>query len=89
MLMRDFIEDSLYNPSYGYFSKQVVIFSPGDPFNFNAMKSEHEFFQQLRHRYTDFEDALDMQEQNDLRQLCIHRPNCSRHTMEKRSHGIW
>ena len=39
MLMRDFIEDSLYNPNYGYFSKQVVIFSPGDPFNFNAMKS--------------------------------------------------
>ncbi|KAF3051945.1 hypothetical protein E8E11_007394 [Didymella keratinophila] len=69
MLMRDFIEDSLYNPNYGYFSKQVVIFSPGDPFNFNAMKSEHEFFQQLRHRYTDFEDALDLQEPNELRQL--------------------
>jgi hypothetical protein len=69
MLMRDFIEDSLYNPNYGYFSKQVVIFSPGDPFNFNAMKSETEFFEELRHRYTDFEDALDLQEHNDLRQL--------------------
>jgi hypothetical protein len=69
MLLRDFIEDSLYNPNYGYFSKQVVIFSPGEPFNFNAMKSEHEFFQQLRHRYTDFEDRLDEQEPNDLRQL--------------------
>ena len=69
MLLRDFIEDSLYNPSYGYFSKQVVIFSPGDPFNFNAMGSEHDFFQQLRHRYTAFEDDLDYQEPNDLRQL--------------------
>ncbi|KAF2270630.1 DUF185-domain-containing protein [Lojkania enalia] len=69
MLLRDFIEDSLYNPHYGYFSKQVVIFSPGEAFNFNALKSEHEFFQQLRHRYTDFEDALDDQEPNDLRQL--------------------
>ncbi|KAF2281172.1 DUF185-domain-containing protein [Westerdykella ornata] len=73
MLMRDFIEDSLYNPNYGYFSRQVVIFSPGDPFNFNAMASEHEFFQQLSRRYTDFEDALDAQEPyqepDDLRQL--------------------
>ncbi|KAF2187779.1 DUF185-domain-containing protein [Zopfia rhizophila CBS 207.26] len=69
MLLRDFIEDSLYNPHYGYFSKQVVIFSPGEPFDFNAMSSEHEFFQQLRRRYTEFEDALDDQEPNDLRQL--------------------
>ncbi|KAH9879191.1 hypothetical protein J1614_002629 [Plenodomus biglobosus] len=69
MLLRDFIEDSLYNPNYGYFSKQVVIFSPGEPFNFNEMGSEHDFFQQLRHRYTAFEDALDYQEPNDLRQL--------------------
>lgn len=33
------------------------------------MGSEHDFFQQLRHRYTSFEDALDFQEPNDLRQL--------------------
>ena len=61
--------DSLYNPHYGYFSKQVVIFSPGEPFEFNRMKSEHEFHQQLRRRYIAFEDALDDQEPNDLRQL--------------------
>ncbi|KAF2739290.1 DUF185-domain-containing protein [Polyplosphaeria fusca] len=69
MLLRDFIDDSLYNPHYGYFSKQVVIFSPGEPFDFNAMQSEHEFHQQLSRRYSDFEDALDTQEPNDLRQL--------------------
>src|SRR4051812_2926617 len=27
MLVRDFIEDSLYNPNYGYFPKQATIFS--------------------------------------------------------------
>lgn len=29
MLARDFIDDSLYNPNYGYFPKQAVIFDPG------------------------------------------------------------
>ena len=28
MLARDFIDDSLYNPNYGYFPKQAVIFDP-------------------------------------------------------------
>ncbi|KAF2707765.1 DUF185-domain-containing protein [Pleomassaria siparia CBS 279.74] len=69
MLLRDFISDSLYNPHYGYFSKQVVIFSPGDPFNFNKMKTEEVFHKQLRRRYIEFEEALDLQEPNDLRQL--------------------
>ena len=85
MLTRDFIEgidtlafvgsslidhlDSLYNPNYGYFSKQVVIFSPGDPFDFNNMRDEPEFHKLLGQRYTDFEDALDSQTPNDTRQL--------------------
>ena len=61
--------DSLYNPNYGYFSKQVVIFSPGVPFNFNSMKDEPEFLKTLGQRYTDFEDALDEKDPNDTRQL--------------------
>ncbi|KAL1393849.1 S-adenosyl-L-methionine-dependent methyltransferase [Phyllosticta capitalensis] len=69
MLMRDFIEDSLYNPSYGYFSKQVVIFHPGEPFDFNAMKDEPEFQRILGERYTQFEDQLDEKEKDDVRQL--------------------
>lgn len=28
MLARDFIDDCLYNPHYGYFSTQAVIFDP-------------------------------------------------------------
>ncbi len=63
------IADSLYNPHYGYFAKQVVIFSPGQPFDFNSMANEPEFHKQLGARYTDFEDALDAEVPNESRQL--------------------
>lgn len=70
MLMRDFIEDSLYNPHYGYFSSQAVIFNPGsDPFDFPSMTSESDFYAQLGHRYTAFEDALDAEKHDETRQL--------------------
>jgi hypothetical protein len=69
MLMRDFIEDSLYNPSYGYFSKEAVIFNPGEPFHFGELKDEADFQQELGKRYTTFEDELDLKEYNDTRQL--------------------
>ncbi|KAH8899232.1 DUF185-domain-containing protein [Thozetella sp. PMI_491] len=60
MLMRDFVEDSLYNPNYGYFSKQVVIFTPGEaPFDFPSLENEIEFHSVLSRRYTQFEDDLD------------------------------
>ena len=69
MLMRDFIEDSLYNPQYGYFSKNVTIFHPGAPFEFNKIKNEPEFQKILGQRYTEFEDKMDAVEFNELRQL--------------------
>ncbi|EGS18073.1 uncharacterized protein CTHT_0060880 [Thermochaetoides thermophila DSM 1495] len=69
MLMRDFIEDSLYNPNYGYFSKQVVIFSPGEPFDFASFYDELEFHADLSKRYREFEDALDAESPSDTRQL--------------------
>ncbi|KAL0935292.1 uncharacterized protein CTRU02_209883 [Colletotrichum truncatum] len=70
MLTRDFIEDSLYNPAYGYFSKQAVIFSPGRPFDFPAFKDEPQFYRELGRRYTEFEDDLDEREGiNDARPL--------------------
>ena len=61
--------DSLYNPSYGYFSKQVVIFTPGESFDFNNLESENEFHMLLGQRYTEFEDQLDIKEPNETRQL--------------------
>jgi hypothetical protein len=69
MLMRDFIEDSLYNPHYGYFSKNVTIFNAGEPFDFNNIKDEPEFNRVLGERYTQFEDKLDEKEYNQVRQL--------------------
>ncbi|KAK3372466.1 S-adenosyl-L-methionine-dependent methyltransferase [Podospora didyma] len=69
MLMRDFIEDSLYNPHYGYFSKHVVIFTPGEPFEFPELRDEDEFQTLLSRRYVEFEDGLDAENPSDTRQL--------------------
>ena len=63
------IPDSLYNPHYGYFPKQAVIFSPGEPFDFNNMANEPEFHKLLGQRYTSFEDTLDGDVPNESRQL--------------------
>ena len=51
MLVRDFIEDSLYNPNYGYFSKQVNIFTAAEPINFNALRNMTEFEAEVTKRY--------------------------------------
>ncbi|KAL8754567.1 MAG: hypothetical protein Q9199_004263 [Rusavskia elegans] len=69
MLTRDFIEDSLYNPNYGYFSKQAVIFNPGEPFEFNRIRDELDFQKILGQRYTEFEDKLDDKNFSETRQL--------------------
>ncbi|KAI0473614.1 S-adenosyl-L-methionine-dependent methyltransferase [Xylariaceae sp. FL0804] len=69
MLMRDFVEDSLYNPHYGYFSKQVVIFTPSEPFHFNDLPDEPAFHSLLGRQYTEFEDALDKERYDETRQL--------------------
>ena len=61
--------DSLYNPNYGYFSKQAVIFNPGEVFDFNNMRNEAEFQNLLGKRYIDFEDKLDLESPNETRQL--------------------
>ncbi|KAI9757988.1 MAG: RNA polymerase II elongation factor [Chaenotheca gracillima] len=69
LMRKTYLLDSLYNPSYGYFSKQVVIFHPGEPFAFNQMRDEPDFHRQLGERYTAFEDALDAKSPNPTRQL--------------------
>ncbi|KAK2758703.1 hypothetical protein FQN54_003393 [Arachnomyces sp. PD_36] len=69
MLTRDFIDDSLYNPNYGYFSKHATIFSPGDPFDFNSMNDGPEFNRSLDERYVEFEDRLDAINYDEARQL--------------------
>jgi Putative S-adenosyl-L-methionine-dependent methyltransferase len=55
MLVRDFIEDSLYNPHYGYFPQQATIFtSAGNPINFRAMRDSVEFQNEVAQRYSTY-----------------------------------
>ncbi|EMD39278.1 hypothetical protein CERSUDRAFT_134267 [Gelatoporia subvermispora B] len=43
MLVRDFIEDSLYNPHYGYFPKRAAIFNMERPLDFGRVRNMGEF----------------------------------------------
>ncbi|KAF9006022.1 S-adenosyl-L-methionine-dependent methyltransferase [Cyathus striatus] len=52
MLARDFIEDSLYNPNYGYFPKQATIFDTQDiSFDFSSFHDSAEFQEEVGRRY--------------------------------------
>ncbi|EGN96703.1 hypothetical protein SERLA73DRAFT_184842 [Serpula lacrymans var. lacrymans S7.3] len=52
MLVRDFIEDSLYNPHYGYFPQRACILTaPESCFEFNKLKSSTEFEAEVARRY--------------------------------------
>lgn len=44
MLVRDYIEDALYNPNYGYFPKQATIFTGlGEELDFSKIRDSSEF----------------------------------------------
>jgi hypothetical protein len=52
MLVRDFIEDSLYNPNYGYFPKQATIFNTQDiAFDFPRLRDSVEFQEEVALKY--------------------------------------
>ena len=52
MLVRDYIEDALYNPNYGYFPKQVTIFNGlGEEIDFNSIRNGNEFQDVVARRY--------------------------------------
>lgn len=58
MLARDFIHDSLYNPNYGYFSRQAVLLPEDDAagrIDFNAIRNEGQFMRLIQQRYMAFE----------------------------------
>ncbi|KAG0083588.1 hypothetical protein BGZ92_010637 [Podila epicladia] len=63
MLVRDFIDDSLYHPSYGYFSKQAVIFSPETDFEFDKIKDHMEFLSIIADKYKEIEDDMDVRDE--------------------------
>ncbi|CAL1714209.1 unnamed protein product [Somion occarium] len=54
MLVRDFIEDSLYNPNYGYFPKQVTIFTANEPMEFGKFRDSAEFQEAVAQRYASY-----------------------------------
>ena len=63
LLVHDFIEDSLYNPHYGYLSRQATVYTyAGDPIDFRAMHDSVEL--EIARRYTVYgmdEERLDRQ----------------------------
>jgi len=54
MLARDWIQNSLYNPHYGYFSKQAIIFSAKDPIQFNELRNSRELDNEILKTYWDY-----------------------------------
>lgn len=57
MLARDFMDDSLYNPHYGYFAKEVDIFTPSAPFDYHSIANEDEFMVQWTQEYKRYSRA--------------------------------
>jgi hypothetical protein len=52
MLARDFVEDSLYNPNYGYFPKQATIFDTQDSvMKFTSLRDSVEFQEGIGRKY--------------------------------------
>ncbi|KAG2011643.1 hypothetical protein CC2G_011736 [Coprinopsis cinerea AmutBmut pab1-1] len=55
MLVRDFIEDSLYNPNYGYFPKQATIFAhDSHSFDFPSLRDSIEFQEEVAKKYAGY-----------------------------------
>ena len=54
MLVRDFIEDSLYNPQYGYFPQQATIFTASEEkqIQFPGIKDSVEFQNEVAKLYS-------------------------------------
>ncbi|RLV90710.1 hypothetical protein JA1_004396 [Spathaspora sp. JA1] len=57
MTTSDFIEDSLYNPNYGYFSKEVEIYQPDLPFEYNNIDDIDEFLNVWQKSYSKYDNT--------------------------------
>ncbi|EGV62176.1 DUF185-domain-containing protein [Yamadazyma tenuis ATCC 10573] len=55
MAVGDFIEDSLYNPNYGYFSSEVEIFKSDKPFDYNNIEDVDDFMENWRSAYSKYD----------------------------------
>lgn len=54
MLVRDYIEDSLYNPHYGYFSKRATIVTSPKHMDFATLRDSVEFQEEVAKRYLSY-----------------------------------
>ena len=54
MLIRDYIEDSLYNPHYGYFSKRATIVNSPKHIDFTKLRDSAEFQEEVAKRYASY-----------------------------------
>lgn len=59
MTTRDFIDDSLYNPVYGYFNENVEIFHTNKPFPYNSLASTDDFLDEWTKLYEKYNEAND------------------------------
>ncbi|CAN6629302.1 hypothetical protein TRVA0_012S00826 [Trichomonascus vanleenenianus] len=76
MLARDFMDDSLYNPNYGYFSKEVEIFSPSKPFSYNDIANQDEFMYKWTAEYQQYgQEEIEASSDGNSN---LHRPLASR-----------
>lgn len=57
LLTRDFIHNSLYHPTYGYFSKRADVLSLETAFDFNTIRDTNAFYSKLSECYKEIEDA--------------------------------
>lgn len=69
MLARDFIDDSLYNPRYGYFSKQAVILSPTKGSDFGAYRDNADFQAHQSELFQEFEGSVEEKNLSAPRQV--------------------
>ena len=54
MLVRDYIEDSLYNPHYGYFSKRATIVTSPKHIDFTTLRDSVQFQEEVANRYVSY-----------------------------------
>lgn len=56
MSVADYIDDSLYNPHYGYFSLEVEIFNTEKPFDYNNITDVDDFLDNWKLAYTKYDN---------------------------------
>lgn len=78
MLARDFMDDSLYNPNYGYFSKEVEIFTPSKPFSYNEIANQDDFLQKWTQEYNQYRKADDEGGEKEAAKNKLRAPSTSK-----------